>query len=446
MAYVFRGGIYFSDNKILQKAKTERIPSPKHLKIPMLQSSSEPAEVNVIVGAHVLKGDVIGLPANDDAIPIHSPVSGTVTDIGELTMPNGKSCAFVGIENDMQHTLSPSIKKCEKRLADCETDEIIATVRDSGICEPDGTPSHLILRECFGNAEYCIINCVFDEPYANGDYRVVLENPSAVVNGLKIILKALKLRRGIIAVSDSKGELLKKLTVLTRKDKLVSVVPVRGKYPASGLRELVYAVMGVEIGEGKMPIDVGAAIFSSSSAENIFSAFASGVPYISRAVTVCGDAVAEPKTVTAPIGTPLSELVDFAGGLKAEPNRIALNSVMTGIKLDNFDSVVTKTMTSLLILTDKEADRYSEPPTCIRCGKCASVCPMRLVPCTLYKLVLDGKCEKAAKKGALLCEECGACDYVCPGKVPLTDYIRRAKSESARLQNDEARETEVTNE
>lgn len=444
MAYVFRGGIYFSDNKITQNAKTERIAPPKRLKIPMLQSDCKPAVPTVAVGMHILRGDIIGAPVNDDAIPIHSPVSGTVTDVGELLLPNGKQSAFVEIANDMQYTLSSAVEKCEKRLADCEPDEIMAVVRNSGVCEPNGTPSHLLLRDAVGRAEYCIVNCVFDEPYVSGDYRIALENPVAVVNGLKIILKALKLRRGFIAVGDSKTELLKKLTVLTRKDKLVSVIPVRGKYPAGGARELIYAVMGAELAEGKRPVDAGAVIFSSASVTNIYSSFASGVPFTARVVTVGGDAVAETKNIMAPFGTPLSELVDFAGGLKEKPTRIVLGGAMTGRELTgdfaNLDSVVTKTTTALLLFSDKETDRYAEPPTCIRCGKCAAACPMRLVPSTLYKLSLEEKYEKAVKKGALLCEECGACAYVCPGKVPLTEYIGRIKLYAAE------KETEVTHE
>lgn len=439
MAYVFRGGIYFSDNKKTQNAKTERIDPPKRLRIPMLQSTCKPAIPTVEVGMHVLRGDIIGAPANDDAIPVHTPVSGTVTDVGDMILPDGRRSAFVEIANDMQYTLSTAVEKCEKKLADCEPDEIIAAVRSSGVCEPDGTPSHLLLREATEHAEYCIVNCVFDEPYVAGDYRIALENPAAVVNGLKIILKALRLRRGIIAVGENRQELLKKLNALTRKDKLVTVTSVRAKYPAGAPRELIYAVMGRELGEGKTPIDAGAVIFSAASAANIFSAFASGVPYTARAVTVGGSAVSETKNVMAPIGTPFSELVEFAGGLTSEPSRIIEGGPMTGVECENLDSVVTKTTTALLLFTDKETDRYTEPAACIRCGRCVSVCPMRLVPSTLYKLSVEEKYEKAVKNGALLCEECGACAYVCPGKVPITEYIRRIKLDAAESLSEEER-------
>lgn len=431
MAYVFRGGIYFSDNKKTQNAKTERIDPPKRLRIPMLQSNGRAAVPTVDIGAHVLRGDIIGSPVNEDSIPVHSPVSGTVAEVGETVMPDGRRTVFVDIANDMQYTLSTAVEKCEKKLSECDPDEIIDAVRSSGVCEPDGTPSHLLIKNASGNAEYCIVNCVFDEPYVSGEYRIALENPAAVINGLKIILKALKLRRGIIAVGDTKPELLRKLNALSRKDKLVTVTPVRAKYPAGGQRELLYSVTGCELGEGKTPLDSGAVIFSAASAANIFAAFASGVPYTSRAVTVGGSAVAETKNIMAPIGTPFSDLVAFAGGTVREPSLIIAGGPMTGCECDSLEHFVTKTTSALLLFTEKDTDGYSEPAACIRCGRCISVCPMRLVPSELYKLSLEEKYAKAVRNGALLCHECGACAYVCPGKVPITEYIRRVKLDAA---------------
>ncbi len=427
MAYVFRGGIYFKDNIITDSAVTERINPPRNLSVSMLETDGRQAVPTVSVGMHILRGDIIGAPVGENAVPVHSPVSGTVTAVTEREDNNGRKRTYVDIANDMQYTLSSAVEKCEKRLADCEPDEILAAVKSSGVCEPDGTSSFVTLKGAMGRAEYCIINCVFDEPYVAGDYRIALENPAAVINGLKILLKALRLRNGVIAVSENRRELIKKLTALTRRDRLVTVTPVRGKYPAGKARELIYSIMGRELGEGKSPIDVGAVIFSASSAANIFSAFASGVPYTSRSVTVAGDAVLEPKNIMAPIGTPFSDLVEFAGGLKKEPARIVLGGPMTGRELTSLDGYVTKTTSALLLFTKKETDGYSEPPSCIHCGKCVSVCPMRLVPSALYKLSLEEKYDKAIDKGALLCESCGACSYVCPGKVQITEYIHRVK-------------------
>ncbi len=415
----------------------ERISPPKNISVAMLQTDGRSAVPTVSVGMHILRGDIIGAPVGEDAVPVHSPVSGTVTDISEYVLPSGKETKTVVISNDMQYTLSSAVEKCEKKLADCQPDEILIAVKSSGVCEPDGVSSYITLKEASGKAEYCIINCVFDEPYVAGDYRIALENPASVVNGLKIILKALELRRGIIAVADGKHELIRKLNALTRRDRLVSVVPVRGKYPAGSTRELIYAIMGRELGEGKTPIDAGAAIFSAASAANIFSAFASGVPYTSRAVTVAGSAVNETKNIMVPIGTPLSDLVTFAGGFRTEPSKIILGGPMTGREITSLEHSVTKTTTALLLFTDKETDGYREPPTCIHCGKCVSVCPMRLVPSTLYKLSLEEKYEKAVKKGALLCEQCGACAYVCPGKVPITEYIHRVQLDAAESAREE---------
>lgn len=437
MAYVFRGGIYFGDNRKTRRSPIERLTPPGHLSVPLYSSdivgaadSVGAADVVVAVGDSVQRGSLIG----NGAVAVHSPVSGTVTAIENVTMPNGSVTAVVRIENDGEYTVAPTVKACEKKLSECESDEIIEVVRSAGICDADGTPADKKLSDAVAKTEYCILNCVFDEPYVNGERRLAAENPTAVINGFKIILKALHQRRGIIAVAENDSEIVRKLNSLLRKDKLISVTTVRAKYPGGGDRELIYSVMGRELPEGRTPADAACVIFGAMTAANIFTAFASGMPCVSRIVTVDGDCVVRPVNLLVPIGTPFSKLIAHAGGLKKEPAVIVEGGPLTG-KTTELSAFVTKSTSALLVFSRAEQDSYHQPHACIRCGRCMNVCPMRITPYKLHKLITEGKKGKALREGALLCQECGACSYICPGKVPITQTIREFKADYYKIED-----------
>ncbi len=425
MAYVFRGGIYFGENRS-RKAKIERVAPPEILRVPMPAYGSALSVPSVSVGDTVLRGAVIG--GGEAALPVHSPVSGTVTAIGEMKLPDGSTAGYVEIKNDLAYTVSPDIKKCEKRLAECESHEIVDIVRSAGIVTEDGVPADGKISSAVGKAELCILNCVFDEPYVSGAHRLLTENPSAVINGFKIILKALSLRRGIIVVGEGSSAVIRRLNFLLRRDKLIKVTPVRSKYPGGNPREIVYSVTGRELRRNEGPEAAGCVIFDALTAANIYSAFASGMPYISRVITVDGDAFARPRNLLVPIGMRFSDVIASLGGLKKEAALMLDGGPFRGNECEGDSAVVTKTTSALLAFTKGETESYSQPPACIRCGRCLNVCPAKLYPSSIYKYITEGKLERAIRCGALDCEMCGACSYVCPGKLPITESIRRMRA------------------
>ena len=105
---------------------------------------------------------------------------------------------------------------------------------------------------------------------------------------------------------------------------------------------------------------------------------------------------------------------------------------MTGTALTGTDAVVTKTTGGFLFLTAKETNTDAPTP-CINCGRCAQVCPMKLMPMQTEFYTDAKEYENAAKYGGVLaCIECGACSYICPARRPLAQAIKTAKAELRR--------------
>ena len=65
---------------------------------------------------------------------------------------------------------------------------------------------------------------------------------------------------------------------------------------------------------------------------------------------------------------------------------------------------------------------------CIRCGDCAAVCPVSLLPQQLYWFARSEDHDRLKEYKLMDCIECGCCAYVCPSHLPLVQYYQTAKT------------------
>ena len=87
---------------------------------------------------------------------------------------------------------------------------------------------------------------------------------------------------------------------------------------------------------------------------------------------------------------------------------------------DNF--TITSNINAILLLKDNDNEIVK---TCIRCGKCASICPAKLSP-ILIKENINNK-KELKQLNVSRCIECGLCSYICPAKILLRELVIRAK-------------------
>lgn len=432
MTYTFKGGIHVDEYKQTEHCRIETLPAPKTVSIPLSQHIGAPNTPLVKVGDTVTVGQKIGECENGLACPVHASISGVVKAIDKRATSQGTSTQYIVIENDFQYTPCPDIKPFPKPLNEATTEDIISIVREAGISGMGGAafPTHAKIRSALGKVDKIIVNCAECEPFITANHRLLLENPSSVLNGVKILLKALGVRCAYIAVEDNKMDAVEKLEELCGSSKMISVKVVKTKYPQGDERQLVYALTGIEIPQGQLPADVGCVIFNAETCSAVFHAFAYGTPLIRRIVTVSGDCIRKPKNLLVPIGTSVSDLIEYCGGLTRTPQKLIAGGPMMGQAQWDFEMPVIKSTSAVLLLSErfKHGKEAGIDARCIRCGKCIRNCPMHLMPMYIAQFAKINDMESAEEYGAMSCVECGSCSYNCPGGVEIVQLIRVAKA------------------
>ncbi len=421
---MFRGGIHPFDGKHF--AKDEPITKVKpgdELVFPVSQHIGAPAEVIVEKGEQVKMGQVLCKASGFVSANIISSVSGRVKGIEPRTLINGTKCMSVIIENDGLDT--PVEHLGEKReISTLTKEDILRQIQEAGIVGMGGAcfPTHvkLSVKES-EKVEYILVNGSECEPYLTSDYRIMLETPEKIIEGLLLLLKMFPCAKGIICVEDNKPAAIKKLKKHLPKDGSVNLHVTKTKYPQGAERMLIYTATGRKLNSTMLPIDAGCIVNNIDTVVAIYEAVVESTPLMRRIVTVTGDAVANPGNFEVRLGTNLERVLEAAGGLIKPAEKLISGGPMMGTALLNLDVPVTKNATALIAMEKDEA--AVKETACIRCGQCVEHCPEGLLPQKLADLALHRDYESFERFYGLECFSCGCCSYSCPAKRPLTQLI-----------------------
>ena len=424
-ALLFKGGVHPYDGKELSKDKPIKLVYPKgELVYPLSQHIGSPSVPVVKKGDKVLLGQKIAEAGGFVSVPIYSTVSGLVKAIEPKLTVTGTMVNSIVIENDFGYSEVewPEVKAVEEMTRE----EKLKIIKEAGIVGMGGAgfPTHVKLSPKEPDKiDYIIANCAECEPYLTSDYRRMMEDPEKIVGGLRIALSLFKNARGILAVEDNKPDAVEKLREACKNEIKIEVMPLKTKYPQGAERMLIYACTGRKLNSSKLPADVGCIVNNTDTIAAIYNAFYEGKPLMHRVITVTGDAIADPRNFSVPIGTNYRELIEEAGGFKEDPIKIISGGPLMGFGIFNLDVPVTKTSSALLCLTKDEVAEM-EPTACINCGRCVSVCPENLLPSRLASISERYDEEGFLKLDGMECCECGCCAFTCPAKRPLTQSIK----------------------
>lgn len=408
----------------------QRVPFVSRYVMPLGQHIGAPAKPVVTVGQRVVRGQLIAEAGAFVSTTLHSPVTGTVRDIGPHRYIDGNFKPAIEIEADPYATQQlPPRHAIDWQALTIE--EFIREVQQAGIVGMGGAafPSHVKYAIPEGQRiDNLLINGAECEPYLTTDHRLMVERPEAVIHGTEIVRQKLGAKRATIGVEKNKPDAI---AILQQHigDRPIDVMALEVKYPQGAEKMLIKAAYNKEVPAGALPRDIGVAVNNVGTVVAIADYFDTGMPLIERIVTVAGPGIAEPANLIVPLGTPIREVLRFCGGLKESTREVIMGGPMMGTPIADLDAPILKGSSGILAFTASETGRPREYP-CIRCGRCLEACPYFLNPSRLAKLGKARLFEQMRDDYHLMdCVECGACTFACPSAIPIVQLIRTAKDD-----------------
>ena len=437
------GGVHPDDKKISAGCAIEVLPTPKTVYISMAQHLGAPAKPVVAAGDRVKTGQVIGEPSAFISAYVHSSVTGTVKSVAPYRDLAGNPVMHVEITVEPDEW-AEGIDTTDTLVTEIPQDVrfIVDRIKNNGVVGLGGAtfPTNVKLCPPPGKkADILILNGAECEPYLTSDYRIMLEKSGQIVVGAALMKHVLGVDRVVIGIEENKPEAIARMKEAAASLAAgssdyagIEVMTLKKKYPQGGEKQLIDAVTHRQVKSMGLPIDVGAVVQNVATSLAVYEAVQKNKPLIDNTVTVTGECFPKQSNLLVRVGTPLSYIIEYLGGMPESAAKAISGGPMMGKAIANMDAATLKGTSSILFLTREQTKRNPET-NCIRCGKCAEACPMGLEPFLLNKLARNNMYDELEQNAIQDCIECGCCLYSCPANIPLLDVIRIAKGEVIRI-------------
>lgn len=422
----FSGGLVLkADKQQTDALPIETFPAPPIVTIPLLQhAGGTPARPIVKQGDFVSMGQMIGEASADTSAAVHASVSGTVINVSRYPYSENQDTFAVSIENNGDDEFASPIPY-DKTWQDSSPQELAGKILLSGIIDFNGTgvPAHTKLAIAQKPTESLILNAMVTEPYANADYRLLLEQTEKVLTGGLIGKKITGAEHIIIAINDKDSAVEQALTPLLADERFkdIAIKKLKPKYPQHEEKLLARVCSATPAAA------LHSVVLSATSAACIRDAVIECIPWYQRVVTVAGETALSPKHFLVRIGSPIAPLLKAGAVDLTKTTKIISGGPLSGRAISALDAPVTKSTNALIALgtTYPGLGGFA----CISCGRCMSVCPMRLAPARLALLAQKKDTAEALDWHIHDCIDCGCCAFVCPSAINLVHFIQYGKQQ-----------------
>lgn len=419
------GGVRVPHHKDTANYPTEQLPLPQKIVLPMNQHVGAPCEPCVKKGDQVYVGTMVGRAPTALSMHIFSSVSGKVTSVEPILYNTGKGETVVVIQPDGQQTLDPELKPPEVH----DLSSFLEALSMSGIVGLGGAgfPTDVkVMPKNLSEIDTLLINGAECEPYLTTDNREFLEHPDTILEGIRACLTWLGIPRALICIEDNKPSAIDLMTRKTAGDDRISVRVLESRYPQGAQNVLIKNATGRIVPRGARHTSVGVMMLNVTTVSTIGKYLKTGIPLVSKRLTVAGDAIAQHKNLEVPIGTPIADVLAFCG-TREEPQKVIIGGPMMGSAQMDVNYPITRQNNGLLAF-GKKASTRPHTTACIRCGRCVNSCPVGLSPVDIRNAYMAHDADQLDRLMADLCIGCGTCSYVCPAKRPLSPTVTLAKT------------------
>lgn len=428
----FHGGLHPDEHKTESNSSgIIALDLPKQIILPLKQHIGANNKALVSVGDLVKTGQLIATSKETISAPIHASTSGIVSAIEQRPVPHASGMMDLCIVIDVDfkdEAISP------EPLSDhLNSDQLLNQIRLSGIVGLGGAAFPTAAKVSSSNAhsiDTLIINGAECEPFITCDDALMQNHAEGIIKGIHYLQKIVNPKITIIGIEDNKQQAIKAMQLALDENPLkdTQIVKIPTVYPSGGEKQLITILTGKEVPSLKLAFDIGIMCQNVGTCFAIADAIDNMQPIISRVVTVSGKGIHKPANYLVRIGTPIEHLIKAAGGYTTQASHLVMGGPMMGFTLPHDQLPIIKSTNAILALSE-EFNPKQTVQACIRCGKCAEVCPAQLLPQQLYWHARSSSFDRIKEYNLFDCIECGCCSAVCPSQIPLVQYYRFAKGE-----------------
>ncbi|MBL7003312.1 MAG: electron transport complex subunit RsxC [Gammaproteobacteria bacterium] len=443
----FHGGLHPEEHKSISNATPiQELALPKQVILPLKQHIGDSNELLVKEGDYVKKGQVLAASKAMISAPIHASTSGTISAIKPHQVPHasGMTAPCIIIDVDFKDAAIASAQT-NFDPNELDSESLLELIKQAGVVGLGGAAfptAAKIGSTSFDKIETLIINGAECEPFITCDDMLMQHHADEVTKGIAWIQKITQPKQTLIGIENNKqlaiDAMQQAVTAASLQNTNVCSIPTL--YPSGGEKQLITLLTGAEVPSQKKAFDVGVICQNVGTCAAISHALDNGQVMTSRLITVTGKGVKNPGNFNVRLGTPIAQLIKAAGGYSEDASQLIIGGPMMGFTLPNDQIPVIKATNSILVLNEKFNPNQASQ-ACIRCAKCAEVCPVQLLPQQLYWYSRASEFERITDYHLFDCIECGCCAAVCPSQIPLVQYYRYAKGQ-IRIDNFEKKKSE----